>query len=135
MKFIDLFCGIGGFHYAMKQCDPEATLIMASEIDKHAKEAYSLNHKIPVESMMNIRDYTGKDAESIKKMEDLDHPDIILGGFPCQTFSNAGKKLGFIDETKGTLFFDVAKMIEKKKPKYVLLENVKHLVNHDDGNT
>lgn len=135
MRFIDLFAGIGGFHYALKQIDKDAKLVMASEIDKYAKIAYSTNHKVDEEKILNIREYTQENEEGQNLLNSLNEVNLVMGGFPCQTFSNAGKKLGFLDETKGTLFFDVATIIKKKQPKYVLLENVKHLAKHDDGKT
>ena len=61
--------------------------------------------------------------------------DFIFAGFPCPSFSSAGNKKGFLDEIRGTLFFDIAKILKNNKPKYILLENVKHLINHDNGKT
>lgn len=135
MKFIDLFSGIGGFHYALKSINKDAKCVMASEIDKYAKIEYAKNHRVDIDSIMNIRAYTDDGVIGLKKLDDLGEVDMVMGGFPCQAFSNAGKKRGFLDQTRGTLFFDVAKIIEIKKPKYVLLENVKHLATHDNGNT
>ena len=135
MRFIDLFAGIGGFHYAIKDLAKDSKLVMASEIDKYAIKTYALNHKIDESKILNIREYTGEDIQSAKMLESLGDIDLVMGGFPCQTFSNAGKKMGFKDETRGTLFFDIATIIESKKPKYILLENVKHLASHDEGRT
>ena len=125
LKFIDLFAGIGGFHFAIKKVSKNAKPILVSEINKHAIESYKLNHKYK-KPILNIRDI---DEKLIKKY------DILFAGFPCQTFSNAGNKLGFKDKTRGTLFFDILRILNYTKPKYILLENVKHLVNHDKGNT
>lgn len=135
MKFADLFAGIGGFHYAIKAIDKNSKAVLVSEIDKFAKEAYSFNHDFNIDDIRNIRYFTENGDFGIEALNKIEDFDLLMGGFPCQTFSNAGKKLGFEDKTRGTLFFDIAKMIEIKKPKYILLENVKHLVSHDEGRT
>lgn len=121
-KFIDLFSGIGGFHQAMERLGGEC--VLASEIDKYAIETYSNNYKI--NSDINIRDISNDMIP--------DH-DVLCAGFPCQTFSKAGKQLGFNDETKGTLFFEIERILKAKHPKYIILENVRNLVSHDNGNT
>ena len=121
-KFIDLFSGIGGFHQAMEQLG--GTCVLASDIDKYAIETYSENYKI--NSDVNIRDI---------KVEDIPKHDVLCAGFPCQTFSKAGKQKGFKDETKGTLFFEIERILEYHKTKYIILENVRNLVSHDHGNT
>lgn len=121
-KFIDLFCGIGGFHQAMGALGGEC--VFASDIDADCRKTYHANYGI-------------EPAGDITKVEAKDIPphDVLCGGFPCQTFSKAGKRLGFEDETKGTLFFDICRIIEYHKPKYALLENVRNLASHDHGNT
>lgn len=121
-KFIDLFSGIGGFHQAMKTFGGEC--VLASDIDANAIKVYKNNYGI--DSGINIRD--------IKNDEIPDH-DVLCAGFPCQTFSKAGKQEGFMDQTRGTLFFEVARIISTKHPKYILLENVRNLVSHDNGHT
>lgn len=121
MKGIDLFCGIGGFHYAAQENGIE--IVFASEIDKHARQQYKLNH-----GLEPFGDITQIDAEDIP-----DH-DILFAGFPCQAFSIAGNRKGFQD-TRGTLFFEIARILSIKNPDYFLLENVKGLVNHDGGKT
>lgn len=121
-KFIDLFCGIGGFHQAMSSLGGEC--VMASDIDKHCQETYFENYGI-----RPIGDITKVEASDIQPF------DVLCAGFPCQAFSLAGKKLGFADETRGTLFFDVIRIAEYHKPRYMLLENVKNLANHDGGRT
>lgn len=121
-KFIDLFAGIGGFHQAMEQLGGEC--VFASEIDKYAIETYNENYGI--NSDCNIRDVDEKD---------IPHHDVLCAGFPCQTFSKAGKQLGFTDETKGTLFFEIERILKYHKTKYIILENVRNLVSHDNGNT
>lgn len=121
-KFIDLFCGIGGFHQAMETLGGEC--VFASDIDADCRKTYQANYGI-------------EPAGDITKVEAKDIPphDVLCGGFPCQAFSKAGKRLGFEDETKGTLFFDICRILEYHKPKYALLENVRNLASHDHGNT
>lgn len=122
LKFIDLFAGIGGFHQAVESLGGEC--VLASEIDSYAIETYKNNYNIS--SDINIRD--------IKDDQIPDH-EMLCAGFPCQTFSKAGKQLGFNDETKGTLFFEIERIINIKHPKYIVLENVRNLVSHDNGRT
>ena len=120
-KFIDLFAGIGGFHQAMVQLGGQC--VYASEIDKFCIERYKENYNIDADH----------DITKIKPEEVPDH-DVLCGGFPCQAFSKAGKQKGF-EETRGTLFFYIEKILQAKKPKYIVLENVRNLVSHDNGNT
>lgn len=120
-KFIDLFAGIGGFHQAMVQLGGQC--VYASEIDKFCIERYKENYNIDADH----------DITKINPEEVPDH-DVLCGGFPCQTFSKAGKQKGF-EETRGTLFFYIEKILQAKKPKYIVLENVRNLVSHDNGNT
>ncbi|WP_338984481.1 DNA (cytosine-5-)-methyltransferase [Spiroplasma endosymbiont of Diplazon laetatorius] len=132
VKFIDLFAGIGGFHYALKAALKEIDkknnpkCVFVSEIDDYAKKVYSINFNYNIDEIINIRD--------VKKSDIEDH-DFLFAGFPCQTFSNAGKKMGFLDQIRGTLFFEIAEILSIKKPKYFILENVKHLVKHNNGET
>lgn len=121
VKFIDLFAGIGGFRLGFEsqgfQC------VFSSEIDTHAKEMYCENFgNMPFSDITKIKE------------QDIPKFDILLGGFPCQPFSIAGEKKGFND-TRGTLFFDIVRILKHHKPKVVVLENVKHFKNHDKGNT
>ena len=120
-KFIDLFAGIGGFHQAMTQLGGQC--VYASEIDKFCIDRYKENYNID----------SNHDITEINP-EDIPDHDVLCGGFPCQTFSKAGKQKGF-DETRGTLFFYIEKILQVKKPKYIVLENVRNLVSHDNGNT
>ena len=129
MNFLDLFSGIGGFRLGLERAGhiPVGWV----EIDKFARQSYQAIH-----------DTTGEwTAEDITKVTDEEwskfngRVDIIAGGFPCQAFSIAGKRLGFLDSTKGTLFFDIARAAKQIKPRYLFLENVKGLLNHDSGNT
>lgn len=121
-KFIDLFCGIGGFHQAMTDLGGEC--VYASDIDADCRKTYERNYGIKPDG-----DITKVDAK------DIPAHDVLCGGFPCQAFSKAGKRLGFADQTKGTLFFDIMRILEYHKPKYALLENVRNLASHDKGNT
>lgn len=121
-KFIDLFAGIGGFHQAM--LDLGGKCVFASEIDNYAIETYIENYGInPAHDINDI------------KVEDLPKYDVLCAGFPCQPFSKAGDRLGFEDKTKGTLFFQIARILKYTEPKYVILENVRNIVGHDNGNT
>lgn len=131
IKFVDLFAGLGGFRVVLEQLAKKqgfrTKCVLTSEIDKEAIKTYQANFG-KNEQIINIRDLDEKCSNC------PDH-DFLFAGFPCQCFSNAGKKLGFLDEIRGTLFFDIAKILKNKKPKYILLENVKHLTKHDNGNT
>lgn len=119
--FIDLFAGIGGMRIAFERAGGRC--VFTSEWDKFAAQTYAANFgDIP--------------AGDITKVElgDIPSHNVLLAGFPCQPFSNAGLKLGF-DDTRGTLFFDVARIIKRRRPEMVLLENVKGFVIHDRGRT
>ena len=120
-KFIDLFAGIGGFHLALNKLNGEC--VFASEWDKECQKVYEKNFQI-------------KPFGDITKIEEKNIPkhDVLCAGFPCQAFSVSGKRLGFKD-TRGTLFFDVARIIKYHQPKLILLENVKNFLTHDNGNT
>ena len=121
-RFIDLFCGIGGFHLAMSQLGGKC--VFACDIDEDCRKTYEANYGIRPE-----RDITKIDSSQIPEY------DVLCAGFPCQAFSKAGKRLGFQDETKGTLFFDIERIMKETRPKYALLENVRNLASHDNGNT
>ena len=121
-RFIDLFAGIGGFHQAMTKLGGEC--VFASEIDPFAIQTYKENYGI--DSGANIRDV---------KAEDIPAHDVLCAGFPCQAFSKAGYQNGFADETKGTLFFEIERILKVHHTKYIILENVRNLVSHDNGNT
>lgn len=121
-KFIDLFAGIGGFHQAMTQLGGEC--VFASEIDKHAIKVYENNYGIVPQG--NIKEID---------VEDIPQHDVLCAGFPCTTFSIAGKCAGFDDQTRGTLFFEITRILKHHHPKYIILENVKNLTRHDKGRT
>lgn len=121
MKFIDLFAGIGGMRVAFEKVGGEC--VFSSEWDKFAQITYKENFgEIPE------GDITKVEVKKVPKH------DVLIGGFPCQPFSQAGLKRGF-EDTRGTLFFDVARIIDHRKPSLVLLENVKGFVSHDKGRT
>ena len=121
-EFIDLFAGIGGFHIAMTNLGGKC--VLASEIDEFAIQTYKENYGID-------------SNHDITQIKDIDVPkhDVLCGGFPCQPFSKAGTQDGFGDPTKGTLFFQICRILKAKRPKYIFLENVRNLVSHDNGNT
>lgn len=121
-KFIDLFAGIGGIRLGFESVGGHC--VFSSEFDEDACKTYEANfHEHP--------------AGDITKIDAKDIPDfdILLGGFPCQAFSIIGKKEGFANETCGTLFFEIERILKEKRPKAFLLENVKNLKSHDNGNT
>jgi len=121
LKYIDLFCGMGSFHYSFQKFGFEC--VMASDICEPAKKTYQENFKIqPLDDICLI------DPKTIKPY------DILCAGFPCQPFSQCGKQMGFDDE-RGTMFFQVMKFVKENIPKIVILENVKGLLKHDNGNT
>jgi DNA (cytosine-5)-methyltransferase 1 len=127
LNYIDLFCGIGGFRFAInmaaKKHDIDVECVLSSDIDESAQDAYEAN-------------FGERPIGDITKVNEKDVPDhdILLGGFPCQAFSIIGAGRGF-DDTRGTLFFDVARIIKEKKPRAFVLENVKQLRGHDHGRT
>ncbi len=127
IRFIDLFCGIGGFRVAAEQVAVKKNLdiscLLSSDIDEYAKLAYEAN----------FGEYPEGDITQIASENIPDH-DVLFAGFPCQPFSIIGSGKGF-DDTRGTLFFEIARILEAKKPKAFVLENVKQLVSHEKGHT
>ena len=122
--FIDLFAGIGGFRIAMQELGGKC--VYSSEFDAQAQRTYMANY-----GEMPFGDIT----KEITKSYIPDGFDILCGGFPCQAFSLAGKRLGFEDETRGTLFFEIEEILRRKQPKAFFLENVKGLMIHKGGQT
>ena len=119
LKFIDLFCGIGGFHQALKKLGAEC--VLACDIDKDCREVYKNNYGItPLSNVKDIDENMMKDF------------DILCAGFPCQSFSNGGKKKCFDDE-RGLLFDEIIRIAKVKKPKFMFLENVKHILKVSNG--
>lgn len=122
IRGIDLFCGIGGFRLAMDEC--KINCVFSSDIDNFAQQTYKANfNEVPVGDIKAV------DETKISDFE------ILCAGFPCQPFSYAGKCEGFKDETRGTLFFDICRILNAKKPPMIFLENVKGLVSHKEGKT
>ena len=131
-RFIDLFAGIGGLRRGFEE---HGECVFTSEWDKYSQKTYQANYKCDSHEVVG-------DITKVA-LSDIPEHDLLLAGFPCQPFSIAGvskknslnRPHGFLDETQGTLFFNVAKIIEHHRPKAFLLENVKNLVNHDKGRT
>lgn len=121
VKYIDLFCGIGGIRMGMDSAGFEC--VFSADIDEECRNVY----------MNNFKEYPKGDVSKIE-IDDIPKFDILCAGFPCQPFSISGKKKGF-EDTRGTLFFEICRIAEFKKPNLILLENVKHLIHHDSGNT
>lgn len=132
--FVDLFAGIGGFRIAMEQFSPESICLYASEIDKAAIETYTKNFRHNPNKDIEIKDI--KEIDPIK--QNLRSPDVVCGGFPCQTFSKSGKQAGLKDE-RGVLFREITRIINSyktnDKPKILILENVQNLVSHNEQKT
>ena len=121
-KFIDLFAGIGGMRLAFESVGGEC--VFSSEWDKHAQETYAANFgEVPHGDISEV---------AISRIPKFD---VLLAGFPCQPFSSIGKRQGFDHPTQGTLFYEIVRIIEAKKPDMFLLENVAGLQNHDQGRT
>lgn len=120
--YIDLFCGIGGFHQAMSHFGGKC--VFACDIDEDCRKVYEENYGL-------------KPHGDITQIDERDIPehDVLCAGFPCQSFSKAGHRLGFEDKTRGTLFFDIARIVSFRKPKFIILENVRNLASHDKGKT
>jgi DNA (cytosine-5)-methyltransferase 1 len=125
IKIADFFAGVGGIRLGFEQASNIFDCVFTNEIDKFAIQTYEANflsHKV-----------TNKSIEDLSE-QDIPDFDIFLGGFPCQSFSVAGKQLGF-EDSRGNLFFSIVRILEMKQPKCFLLENVKNLLVHDNGNT
>jgi len=123
IKFIDLFCGIGGFHQALTNIIPTAKCVLSSDIDENARKTYEENYRMkPLGDITKI------------VIEDIPQFNLICGGFPCQAFSIAQwKDKKAFDDPRGTLFFEILKVIDVRKPKCILLENVSNLININKG--
>lgn len=121
LKFIDLFAGLGGFRLALESCG--AKCVYSSEWDKNAQEIYR----------MNFNETPDGDITLVNEKNIPEH-DVLCAGFPCQAFSISGKQKGF-EDSRGTLFFDIARIVNEKQPRVVFMENVKNFASHDNGNT
>lgn len=128
--FIDLFAGIGGFHLAASALGGKC--VFASEFDENARKTYEANFLKHNKDLF----YSDNFAGDITKVDEKDIPDFdfLFAGFPCQPFSKGGYRKGF-EDTRGSLFFEVARIIKHHNPSYILLENVQNLVTHDSGRT
>jgi len=128
LLFVDLFCGIGGFRTAFEQaadeCGVKCRAVFSSDIDDACARAYAANYG----------DVPAGDITQVASDDIPDH-DVLLAGFPCQPFSIIGGLQGFLDSTRGTLFFEIARILRDKRPRAFVLENVKQLVGHDKGKT
>ena len=121
LKFVDLFCGIGSFHYSFKKLGWEC--VMACDINSSARDTYQANYGVvPLGDITEIQPV------------DVPNYDILCAGFPCQPFSQCGQHKGF-DDARGTLFFNIMKFVEHHHPMVIILENVQGLLNHNDGKT
>lgn len=120
-RFVDLFCGIGGFHQAMSSFGGEC--VFSAEIDKACIDVYRDNY-----GMDAAHDMTKVDAADVPRHQ------VLCAGFPCQAFSKAGKQ-GGVNDTRGTLFFEIERVLRHHRPRVILLENVRNLVSHDQGRT
>lgn len=128
INFIDLFSGIGGFRLALERAGH--TCVAFCEIDKFARQTYKANFNVKNEiEWHDITTITNKEIEDFEKKNKIQ---ILCGGFPCQTFSIAGKRRGF-NEKRGTMFFEIMRFARILRPKYIFLENVKGLLNHENG--
>jgi DNA-methyltransferase (dcm) len=135
MRYIELFAGIGGFRRASELLSQDSGIPMEcvafSEIDAYASKTYKANYDIGEETEMNdIISFADNDV-NVNALEDFD---ILMGGFPCQAFSLMGKKLGFSDE-RGSILFSIKKILNIKHPEFIVLENVRHLEKHNNGDT
>jgi len=122
-----LFSGVGAIEYSLKRLNLKTNLVFAGDIDKFCKESYFENYKIDEKNWHD--DVTKFSAKKYKYKVDL-----LVGGSPCQSFSMVGKRLG-LEDTRGTLFYDFARIVDECKPRVFIFENVKGLINHDKGNT
>ena len=134
IRYISLFSGIGGFEYGIQQSRYKDKLVCLaySEIDKYADSIY--RKRFPSRVVKGLHTHTPLGDITKVRTSDLPDFELLVGGFPCQAFSIAGKRRGF-DDTRGTLFFEIARILKDKRPKYFLLENVKGLLSHDKGKT
>lgn len=124
LRYFSTFSGIGGFELGIQAVMPDAECVGFSEIDKYAASVYQ-HHFTEAKNYGDITNINPADIPAF---------DLFVGGFPCQAFSVAGKRLGF-DDTRGTLFFEVARILKAKRPRHLVLENVKGLLSHDGGKT
>jgi DNA (cytosine-5)-methyltransferase 1 len=143
VKFIDLFAGIGGFHHAAMKAFPGAECVMAVEWDKDCQKVYSTafpetNLRGDIREVLSITKKGETQEASAKEIRDhnlVPEHDVLFAGFPCQPFSKGGAQKGMSEQTQGTLFHEIMRIIEARRPPLVILENVANLVGHDEGRT
>jgi DNA (cytosine-5)-methyltransferase 1 len=143
VKFIDLFAGIGGFHHAAMKVFPGAECVMAVEWDKDCQKVYSTafpetDLRGDICEVLSITKHGEAQEASAKEIREHDlvpEHDILFAGFPCQPFSKGGAQKGMSEQTQGTLFHEIMRIIEARRPRLVILENVANLVGHDEGRT
>lgn len=126
MRYFSTFTGIGGFEVGIERADPAAEFVGYSEINPYVAAIYDYHYKS--KGVRNYGDITKIKAETLPEF------DCLVGGYPCQAFSIAGKQRGF-EDTRGTLFFDLARILRAKRPRLFVFENVRNLVSHDHGRT
>lgn len=127
IRLATLFSGIGAIEYAFRRLNLKSEVVFASDIDKFVKESYFANYDIDESRWYSdVRDIQGENYKG--------GIDILIGGSPCQSFSMVGKRKG-LDDTRGTLFYEFARVVKESQPKIFIFENVKGLINHDKGNT
>ena len=133
MKFIDLCAGIGGFHIALHNIGWKC--VYASEINSTARSVYENNFR-KISPNLFKKNLFNEDIFNVD-INKIPNFDVICAGFPCQPFSQIGQKKGFAEnfEGRGNIFFEIIKIIKAKKPKVIFLENVKHIIKHDNGKT
>ncbi|MGX2950755.1 DNA cytosine methyltransferase [Ursidibacter sp. B-7004-1] len=127
IRLATTFSGIGAIEQAFRRLDLNHTLVFAGDIDPHVKKSYLANYHLPEE-------HWHSDITTFDAMPYREQVDILVGGSPCQAFSMVGKRLG-LEDTRGTLFYDFARVVNETRPKIFIYENVKGLLSHDGGNT
>ena len=127
IRLATMFSGIGSIEHALKRLNLKEEIVFACDNDKYVKQSYFANYEIAESSWYD-------DVKNIDGNKYIDKIDLLVGGSPCQSFSMVGKRKGF-DDTRGTLFYEFARVVKESQPKVFIFENVKGLVNHDKGNT
>jgi DNA (cytosine-5)-methyltransferase 1 len=143
LTFIDLFAGIGGFHHAAMKVFPSAECVLAVEWDKDCQKIYSAtfpeaNLRGDIREVLSIprgSERLEASAEEIRDFNLVPEHDVLFAGFPCQPFSKGGAQKGMSEQTQGTLFHEIMRIVEARRPPLVILENVANLVGHDEGRT
>ena len=139
--FIDLFAGVGGFHHALSAPEFGGQCVLASDIDDSCREVYAATWPSMPEAAIHgdIRDFTltegGRDRSQAELAALIPDHDVLCAGFPCQPFSKSGAQKGVLDSTRGTLFFDIVKIVQAKQPRFLLLENVRNLAGPRHADT